>query len=407
MPTSQGRSSVGVASMGGLPSGRSVPARTSTVRVPAPVSHARSTPSRTATPRRSSACTSAGSRSEGAITTTTWESAREAKAPSASNRSGCWSMTPVGSSGHPGATRRPQTMTMPGPCHSSSRRAMSRQAARELSVGSGGRSRSPMTSTRRPSATGSVRSVPPAVAGSLSTPVSASDPISRPSCHLRGPRLLRNWEDSPLPGRARPLGWSFVPETKPEDDRINWTWRAEGAAPHPGGPAVIFDIDGVLSDAAGRQHFLERGRRDWASFFEACGDDPVIEEIARLLELLDPSLAVILLTGRPHRVHPQTLAWLKRYGLRWDLLVMRSRGDYAQVTEFKQSVVEDLGRTASTCGSPSRTIRPTTPCTWRPACRASTSTRVTTSSAAGGPTRRRAPARRAPAPGGRPSGRTA
>ena len=55
----------------------------------------------------------------------------------------------------------------------------------------------------------------------------------------------------------------------------------------PRGPAVVFDIDGVLSDAAGRQHFLERGQRDWASFFEACGDDPVIEEIARLLELLD------------------------------------------------------------------------------------------------------------------------
>ena len=133
-----------------------------------------------------------------------------------------------------------------------------------------------------------------------------------------------------------------MPETKPHDDRINWTWHAEGVAPHPSGPAVIFDIDGVLSDAAGRQHFIERGKRDWASFFEACGDDPVIEEIARLLELLDPTLAVILLTGRPHRVHPQTLAWLKRYGLRWDLLVMRSRGDYAQVTEFKQAVVEDL-----------------------------------------------------------------
>ena len=50
---------------------------------------------------------------------------------------------------------------------------------------------------------------------------------------------------------------------------------------------MVFDIDGVLSDAAGRQHFLERGRRDWSAFFEACGDDPVIEEIARLLELLD------------------------------------------------------------------------------------------------------------------------
>jgi phosphoglycolate phosphatase-like HAD superfamily hydrolase len=133
-----------------------------------------------------------------------------------------------------------------------------------------------------------------------------------------------------------------VAQTRTDDDRINWTWRVDDGTPHPEGRAVIFDIDGVLSDAAGRQHFLEQGKRDWTSFFEACGDDPVIEEIARLLELLDPSLAVVLLTGRPHRVHAQTLAWLQRYGLRWDLLVMRSRGDYAQVTEFKQSVVQDL-----------------------------------------------------------------
>jgi phosphoglycolate phosphatase-like HAD superfamily hydrolase len=133
-----------------------------------------------------------------------------------------------------------------------------------------------------------------------------------------------------------------VPAPGHGTDPSNWTWRRGDGAAHAGGSAVVFDIDGVLSDAAGRQHFLERGRRDWASFFEACGDDPVIEEIARLLELLDPSLDVILLTGRPQRVRPQTLAWLKRYGLRWDLLVMRSRGDDAPVTKFKQAVVEDL-----------------------------------------------------------------
>jgi phosphoglycolate phosphatase-like HAD superfamily hydrolase len=134
------------------------------------------------------------------------------------------------------------------------------------------------------------------------------------------------------------------PETRPETDAINWTWNTGATTQRRSGAAVIFDIDGVLSDAAGRQHFLDRsrGRRDWAAFFEACGDDQVIEEIARLLELLNPSLAVILLTGRPHRVQAQTLAWLQRYGLRWDLLVMRSRGDYAQVTEFKQAVVHDL-----------------------------------------------------------------
>jgi hypothetical protein len=119
----------------------------------------------------------------------------------------------------------------------------------------------------------------------------------------------------------------------------NWSWRA---GPVEAGPTVVFDIDGVLSDAAGRQHFIERGRRDWDAFFEACGEDPLVAEVARLLELLDPTLGVVLLTGRPLRVRPQTLAWLARYRLRWDLLVMRDRGDYSQVSEFKRRTVHDL-----------------------------------------------------------------
>ena len=51
---------------------------------------------------------------------------------------------------------------------------------------------------------------------------------------------------------------------------------------------------------------------------------------------------MVLLTGRPGRVQPQTLAWLRRYDLRWDVLVMRDRGDYSQVTSFKERVVDDL-----------------------------------------------------------------
>ena len=104
----------------------------------------------------------------------------------------------------------------------------------------------------------------------------------------------------------------------------------------------MFDLDGVLSDAVTRQHFIEKGRRDWNRFFEACGDDPLIEEVARLLELLDEDLRIILLTGRPVRVQPQTLAWLARYDLRWDLLIMRDFGDYSAAREFKQWTVFDL-----------------------------------------------------------------
>jgi hypothetical protein len=119
----------------------------------------------------------------------------------------------------------------------------------------------------------------------------------------------------------------------------NWHWRDGAVA---AGPAVVFDLDGVLSDAASRQHYLEGRWRDWESFFDACGDDPLIEEIARLLHLLDPGLLIVLLTARPAWVRPQTLAWLHRYGLRWDLLVMRDFGDYGAAREFKRRSVREL-----------------------------------------------------------------
>jgi phosphoglycolate phosphatase-like HAD superfamily hydrolase len=125
--------------------------------------------------------------------------------------------------------------------------------------------------------------------------------------------------------------------TAHESDLENWRWRDVRLTPRQ---AVIFDIDGVLADAAGRQHYLDWG--DWRSFFDACGDDPVIEEIERLLELLDERLAVVLVTGRPRRVQPHTLAWLERYSIRWDLLIMREYGDYSGVDHFKRSVVHDL-----------------------------------------------------------------
>ena len=122
----------------------------------------------------------------------------------------------------------------------------------------------------------------------------------------------------------------------------NWQWREGPLTP---GRAVVFDMDGVLSDAATRQHYIEGpGRRNWDAFFAACGEDRLIEDVAQLLHLLDESLQIILLTGRPLRVQPQTLAWLDRYKLRWDLLIMRDYGDYMAAREFKQWTVDDLRR---------------------------------------------------------------
>ncbi len=119
----------------------------------------------------------------------------------------------------------------------------------------------------------------------------------------------------------------------------NWRWRDGPVSP---GPAVVFDMDGVLSDASTRQHYLEYPRRDWEAFFHACGDDALIAEVARLLEVIDAGHHVVLLTARPLRVRPQTLAWLERYGLRWDLLIMREHSDWMASALFKERSVDEL-----------------------------------------------------------------
>lgn len=123
------------------------------------------------------------------------------------------------------------------------------------------------------------------------------------------------------------------------DTPDNWRWRTAAVAP---GAAVVFDLDGVLSDAAGRQHFLDWPTRDWDAFFEACGDDPLIDEVARLLEVLDSGVHIVLLTARPLRVREQTVAWLGYHGVRWDLLLMRDHRDYGASREYKRRSVAEL-----------------------------------------------------------------
>jgi hypothetical protein len=116
-------------------------------------------------------------------------------------------------------------------------------------------------------------------------------------------------------------------------------WRDGPVAP---GPAVVVDLDGTLSDAAGRQHFLDRRPKDWHGFFAACGDDPVLAHVARLLECLDPALAVIVLTARPAWVQEATVAWMERFAIRWDLLVMREEGDYRPSPDAKREAVRAI-----------------------------------------------------------------
>ena len=116
---------------------------------------------------------------------------------------------------------------------------------------------------------------------------------------------------------------------------------------------LVVDVDGVLSDASGRQHLLGGAERQWAAFFEASVDDPpIIEGIGLVRALADTGDGVgaarcptVLLTARPSRLADTTMAWMARHGIAWDLLVMRADDDHRSSPDVKREAVADLRAT--------------------------------------------------------------
>jgi hypothetical protein len=122
----------------------------------------------------------------------------------------------------------------------------------------------------------------------------------------------------------------------------HWTWR-DGEV--EGGPAVVFDLDGVLANGDHRQHLLNPtgGRKkDWQTFFSKAGGDALIAEVASLTILLDPALHRVLLTARPTTIQQLTLDWLSEHSIRWDLLVMRPDREFSPSPVAKRHAVREL-----------------------------------------------------------------
>lgn len=111
--------------------------------------------------------------------------------------------------------------------------------------------------------------------------------------------------------------------------------------------AVIWDLDGTLSDDTARAHFVEveQGRkRDWKSYFDAIDEDPPIAASMEILHALHAQgTRIIFLTGRPEYTRPKTERWLQANGLtEYDHLLMRPEGEYRPAGEFKVDEIRQL-----------------------------------------------------------------
>lgn len=119
----------------------------------------------------------------------------------------------------------------------------------------------------------------------------------------------------------------------------NWTLRPDAPA---SGPAVVLDLDGVISDATHRQSYLRRSPQDWRGFFLASADDPVIETGRALAGSIDADHAVVILTARPSYTADATAEWLVRNEVRHDLLITRPAGDRRSSPDYKRDEIAVL-----------------------------------------------------------------
>jgi beta-phosphoglucomutase-like phosphatase (HAD superfamily) len=125
---------------------------------------------------------------------------------------------------------------------------------------------------------------------------------------------------------------------------------AGASGPREGRPkAVIWDLDGTLSDDKARAHFVEveRGRaRDWTSYFDAIDTDPPIAASMEVLRAMHAAgLRILFLTGRPEYTRPKTIRWLEANGLtEYDALIMRPDQERRPAGFFKADVVARLRR---------------------------------------------------------------
>ena len=104
---------------------------------------------------------------------------------------------------------------------------------------------------------------------------------------------------------------------------------------------AVFDIDGVVADVRHRLHHIE-GHKSWSKFFEAAGEDGLLDTGARLVAELAREHEIVWLTGRPEWLRRTTARWLRQHDLPGTELHLRPHHDYRPAPQFKLAVLHRL-----------------------------------------------------------------
>lgn len=90
---------------------------------------------------------------------------------------------------------------------------------------------------------------------------------------------------------------------------------------------VIFDLDGTLADITKRRGMStkENGKIDWDIFFkpENIWFDKPNEPVIEMAKILSQKHRIVILSGRSKATKQETVRWLKKFEVPFDVLKMR------------------------------------------------------------------------------------
>lgn len=122
---------------------------------------------------------------------------------------------------------------------------------------------------------------------------------------------------------------------------------------------IVFDIDGTLSDPTHRMHHIKpdpthdpvtgkKRQRRFDLFHTSCGADGLIGPVANIYNRMvaDPTVTVVLLTGRPDSVRQTTTDWLTQHGLDgYDALFMKTGDQNVPDVQQKAAIADQVEET--------------------------------------------------------------
>jgi len=134
------------------------------------------------------------------------------------------------------------------------------------------------------------------------------------------------------------LNMFFTQYQRVEDNEADIVKRIWPSTPKEN--ALIIDLDGTLCNVDHRLNTIKGEKKNWKAFFAGIKDDTPNQWCKDIIEKFRDWNAIVFCSGRPDDHQNATVEWLLQNGIKYDRLLMRSRGDFRPDNTVKEVLLD-------------------------------------------------------------------